>query len=350
MMTQDTSTMAENTTAPTSDTPTIPVIDFSLFSSDPDECARQIGEAAQTIGFFYLKNHGVSQDLISRMFDASEGYFQQPLDVKNRNLIGVDNNGYTPLKSETLDPENQIQGDLKEAYNARKWTLDNHVTLDFARGDKEIQAQIGQFFKDLHDLARKVMQCFAIALQVPESAGGRYYFDKSHVWDAHAGTTLRFLHYPKQTGDPKSPLAGSHSDYGSITLLMQKEIAGLEVQASRVHKDVPWIAAPVIPDTILVNIGDHLQMWTNGLLKSTKHRVMYNPQQLTSSRYSIAGFIHANDTTRLDPIPSPLITQEMRADGVEFEEGRNMTAGEYLDWRLGLTYNFDELAKRKGAM
>lgn len=128
---------------------------------------------------------------------------------------------------------------------------------------------------------------------------------------------------------------------------MQKDIAGLEVQASRIHKDVPWIAAPVIPDTILINIGDHLQMWTNGLLKSTMHRVVYNPQQLHHSRYSIACFIHANDDTKLDPIPSPLITQEMRAEAVEFEEGRNMTAGEYLRWRLDRSYDYDHGLKEE---
>ncbi|KAH7055378.1 hypothetical protein BKA57DRAFT_453667 [Linnemannia elongata] len=335
-MMQDTTT---NTL--TSGNVTIPVIDFSLFTTNPEECARQVGEASQNIGFFYLKNHGLPQDLIDKMFNVSENFFQRPLESKTKHMIGPDNTGYSPMKSETLDPETQTQGDLKEAYNARKWSIDDDITLFFAQGDKELQAKVGEFFKGLHNLARNVMQCFAIALQVPEAAGGRHYFDGSHQWEASSGTTLRFLHYPQQTGDPNTPLAGSHTDYGSITLLMQKDIAGLEVQASRIHKNVPWVAAPVIPNTILVNIADHLQMWTNGLLKSTKHRVMYNPQQLDHSRYSIACFIHANDTTKLDPIPTPLITQEMRAEGVEFEEGRNMTAGEYLDWRLAQTYNFN---------
>ncbi|KAF9898785.1 hypothetical protein BX616_003617, partial [Lobosporangium transversale] len=113
-----------------------------------------------------------------------------------------------------------------------------------------------------------------------------------------------------------------------------KDVGGLEIQASRTHKDVPWIPAPVIPGAILVNIGDHLQMWTNGLLKSTKHRVTYDPQQHYRSRYSIACFMNANDDIRLDPIPSPLITQEMRAEAVEYEEGRNMTAAEYVSWRI----------------
>ncbi|KAG0339249.1 hypothetical protein BG000_002559 [Podila horticola] len=308
--------------------PLIPVIDFSLFTSDPEECARQVGEASRHIGFFYLKNHGVSKDLIDHMFRDSEAFFQQPLQNKTAHLIGPHNIGYSPMKSE-------------RAYNVRKYSIDDDSTSYFVRGDKTEQQKVGVFYKELHKLAVNVMQCFAIALQVPESAQGRHYFDKSHVWGESSGTTLRFLHYPQQSGDPSTPLAGSHTDYGSITLLMQKDIAGLEVQASRVHKDVPWIAAPVIPDTILVNIADHLQMWTNGLLKSTMHRVMYNPQQLTSSRYSIACFIHANDTTRLDPIPSPLITQEMRAEAVEFEEGRHMNAKEYMEFRLERSYNYD---------
>ncbi|KAG0362369.1 hypothetical protein BC939DRAFT_456610 [Gamsiella multidivaricata] len=333
--------MSSNQQLDTSATVTIPVIDFSLFTSDPAECARQVGEASQHIGFFYLKNHGIPQDLIDRMFECSERFFQRPLQNKSQYLIGPGNIGYTPIKSETLDPEHQTMGDLKEAYNIRKYSIKDDSTNYFVQGNKAEQEDLGVFYKDLHRLSRDIMQCFAIALQVPETSGGRHYFDKSHEWDADSGTTLRFLHYPKQSGDPNTPLAGSHTDYGSITLLMQKDIAGLEVQASRVHKDVPWVAAPVIPNTILVNIADHLQMWTNGLLKSTMHRVMYNPQQQHHSRYSIACFIHANDDTRLDPIPSPLITQEMRADAVEFEEGRNMTAGEYLDWRLARSYNYD---------
>ena len=112
-----------------------------------------------------------------------------------------------------------------------------------------------------------------------------------------------------------SCLLNSLTDYGSITLLMQKDIAGLEVQALRTYKDVPWVAAPVILDTILVNIADHLQMWTNGLLKSTMHRVVYNPQQQNHSRYSIACFMHANDTMKLDPILTPLISQEIPSRG-----------------------------------
>ncbi|GJJ79100.1 hypothetical protein EMPS_11459 [Entomortierella parvispora] len=218
----------------------IPVIDFSLFKSDAVECARHVLEASQNIGFFYLKNHGVSQDLIAEMFDASEAYFDQPVKVKAQCMMRPDNGGYTTMKSE-------------KAFQFHKLSVgEKNLAEIFSRGDKGLQLKVGQFFQDLDDLSRKVMECFA--------RGGRHYSDKAHTWDENSPNTLRFLHYPSQPVDPNSPLAGSHTDYGSVTLLIQKDIPGLEVQASRTHKNVPWVPAPVIPNTILVNIGDHLQL------------------------------------------------------------------------------------------
>ncbi|ORZ26243.1 hypothetical protein BCR41DRAFT_347981 [Lobosporangium transversale] len=317
---------------------TIPVIDFSLFTSDPKECARQIGEASKDIGFFYIKNHGVCQDLIDRLFSCSKRFFQQPLESKNRYLMKDLVHGYSPINAETLDLENQRQGDLKETFDIMKHTMNEESTKYFVQGDVAEQEKVVNFYKTLHRLANNILQCFAIALEIPESAGGRYFFDNSHQLESPCLTDLRFLHYPPQSCDPETPLCGSHTDYGSVSLLIQKDVGGLEVQASRTHKDVPWIPVPVIPNAILVNIGDHLQMWTNGLLKSTKHRVTYDPQQHYRPRYSTGFFLFANADTKLDPIPSPLITQEMRAEAVEFEEGRNMTAGEYVAWRIKRTY------------
>ncbi|KAF9896459.1 hypothetical protein BX616_007415, partial [Lobosporangium transversale] len=79
----------------------IPVIDFSLFTSHPEECARQINDASKDIGFFYVKNHGVSQKSIDRMLKCSERFFQRPLQSKNRYLVGPNITGYAPMKSET---------------------------------------------------------------------------------------------------------------------------------------------------------------------------------------------------------------------------------------------------------
>ncbi|KAF9564968.1 hypothetical protein BGW38_008915, partial [Lunasporangiospora selenospora] len=126
---------------------TIPVVDFSRFKSDPEACALDIVKASRNIGFFYLKNHGISQELIDRMFDNSEQFFQQPLEKKTKYLIGPHNIGYSGMKSEKLDPGNQIMGDLKEAYNIRKYSTMDDSAKYFVLGDAAEQVNVDKFFK-----------------------------------------------------------------------------------------------------------------------------------------------------------------------------------------------------------
>ncbi|ORZ26250.1 non-heme dioxygenase in morphine synthesis N-terminal-domain-containing protein [Lobosporangium transversale] len=85
------------------------VIEFSLFTSNPKECAQQIYEASRNVGFFYLKNHGVSQDSINRMFKCSKRFFQRPLQSKDRYLMKDNVFGYTPVKFERFMAFSDIQ-------------------------------------------------------------------------------------------------------------------------------------------------------------------------------------------------------------------------------------------------
>lgn len=169
--------------------------------------------------------------------------------------------------------------------------------------------------------------------------------------------------------------AGAHSDYGSITLLFQQTgQPGLEILTS----EGKWAPVPVwpgdhtaktnaeLPSTgstfppILVNIGDLLSYWTDGVLKSTIHRVVFPlaertlPTSASKDRYSIAFFCHPLDDTELVPVPSQLVTnarnakKELESQPVGFGGGagslgpnsRVLTAREHLMSRLGATYDF----------
>ena len=139
--------------------------------------------------------------------------------------------------------------------------------------------------------------------------------------------------------------AGAHSDYGSITLLFQRPSQpGLEI-----FDDSTWSPVEVYPpgtetDTfppILVNIGDVLSYWTSGLLKSTRHRVVFPTGGKEGDRYSIAYFCHPVDTTPLVSVPSRMVEKRLKnPDEVTEirEETKVMTAGEYLQSRLEATY------------
>lgn len=218
-----------------------------------------------------------------------------------------------------------------------------------------------------HSLCLKILQSFAIALEIPQSIGGRHWFEDRHRYEAQSGDGLRILHYPntinkankegEKKGEGKNRdliiRAGSHSDYGSLTILFQKDIGGLEIlstdnDSSNNNNNSPrWISAPIIPNCVLVNLGDLIEFWSKGLFKSTIHRVTYNNSNndKDNGRYSIAYFCHAEDDVSLDPIPSKIIGEFEEDIRIwkkigkgKSEYGTKMTAGDHLKYKLGVSY------------
>lgn len=184
------------------------------------------------------------------------------------------------------------------------------------------------------------------------------------------GNSLRLLYYPSDVSSfrlEKDIRAGAHSDYGSITLLFQcPGQPGLEI----LTPDQKWAPVPVYPDDsveypfppILVNIGDMLSYWTDGLLKSTVHRVVFpnetsgSPESKQQDRYSIAFFCQPIGSTELVPVPSRLVDEYRSNKGPDTNKNSavgygggaksldhdpdipRMTAGEHLQARLTATY------------
>ena len=302
----------------------IPVIDFSPFTTDKatakQTVVHQIYQACHEIGFMYLKNTNISNDLIHQVFKNSKNFFDLPLTVKQQ-LAWTDefsNQGYVGFERERLNPNNP--GDLKEAFNIGKQkVIDIDVTEKLSSPAKN--PHILNFYEACTELANKVLQAIALALELPQD-----FFATNHNQQNH---TLRLLHYPSLSQPPKlrQVRAGEHSDYGSITLLFQDEVGGLEVRTASGE----WIAAPPIPDTIVVNTGDLMERWTNHVFCSTKHRVMIpNDDTLNQSRYSVAFFCHPNDDTEI------VCLESCQRDKSAIYPP--ILAGEYLLSRLQATY------------
>ncbi|MBD2450353.1 isopenicillin N synthase family oxygenase [Nostoc sp. FACHB-152] len=295
----------------------IPIIDLASFinidTASQQAVAKQIYYACHKIGFMYLQNSGISQDLITQVFTQSKSLFNLPLEVKEQLAWKNEfsNTGYVGIERERLNPDQP--GDLKEAFNFSKTEL----------GSLQLPANhpcILIFYQDCTELANKILQAFALALELPDD-----FFIIRHHQQNH---TLRLLHYPPLQTPPKlgQVRAGEHSDYGSITLLFQDDVGGLEVQTTAGE----WIAAPTIPDTVLVNTGDLMQRWTNDVFCSTKHRVMIpQDEKLTRSRYSIAFFCHPNDDVEIACLES------CQKESISYPP---ILAGEYLLSRLQATY------------
>lgn len=272
----------------------IPIVDLQPFLTG-DGSARQavvdrVYQACHEIGFFYIINSGISSNLIKQVFFHSQQFFKLSDEIKTR-IAWLDeshNSGYVGIERERLNPSQS--GDLKEALN-----LNLHAIAQNSEFSNDFRSCVLSLWTACVEVTNTILKTFALALELPED-----FFVNNHNEQAH---TLRLLHYPPLQQSPKrgQVRAGEHSDYGSITLLFQDDIGGLEVQT----KNGEWIAAPTVPNSIIVNTGDLMQRWTNRVFCSTKHRVAIpTDERAKRSRYSVAFFCHPNDNTKLACLPS----------------------------------------------
>ncbi|KAI9310180.1 hypothetical protein BX666DRAFT_2011004 [Dichotomocladium elegans] len=318
----------------------IPIIDFSLFESDPEACAKQILDAAKNVGFFYLRNFGIDLSKVKSMFDLTKEFFAEPKDEKTKYAITKNNIGYSAVRQENVEPEKSSRGDYKESFHIAKFNGDVPSQALPPMFDQNKQ-QVNEFIRACHRIACQIMECLAIALEIPESEGGRTWFSSRHEYSLPSNDVLRVLHYPPldHAGETDDIRIGRHSDYGSLTLLFQNGVGGLQIQANRDAADeesIVWLDAPVYDDCLTVNLGDCLEYWTNNLLRSTKHRVIFTPETQMTARYSMAYFCQGGQVT-LEPVPSHMIPasqlQDVRADH------EPLTAAKHLQMRLDATYS-----------
>ena len=151
-----------------------------------------------------------------------------------------------------------------------------------------------------------------------------------HVFDQFTSndpvTTLRLLRYPPAQQTEKRQLgASAHTDFGSVSLLMQDGNAGLEVLDSGRGE---WVSIEPRKDSYVVNLGDMLPKWTKGLYRSSVHRVVNkNP----CDRYSVVLFFEGNLDCSLAPL-----------DGSEVESGGALTVEGHLVERLSRSYGNED--------
>jgi len=244
-------------------------------------------------GFFYLKNSGVSDTLISAMFEEIAAFFQQPIDVKKSSSVwadAVDNSGYLVLGLEGLDEDHE-KGDPKESYDMGL----SHLHSSIWNATSAVE-----YWASFHSLAIEILRLYARVLELEDEE----FFTKNHNEQWHS---MRFIHYPPLEDFVREDFigmrTGAHSDYGSITLLVQDDVGGLEVFDRYLQN---WVPVPPRNGTILVNTADLLMRWTNDRLVSTLHRVtnidIENRTVGDISRYSIPFFVHPNKAWVVDSL------------------------------------------------
>lgn len=281
----------------------IPIIDLApSFSDSLDErksVAAQIRTACTTSGFFYVTHHGVPLSTCAKALEQAERFFKtlprekkDALHMRNSDL----HRGWEPSEFTSLHGAMET----KEAFNwgyesaldptggdGKYVELDGSTTSSANIWPKEEDlpgffAGIKEYYGGVLQLARHLFRLFALSLDLPED-----HFDSMTT---HPGCIARIMYYPastEATAKGSEVGLGAHSDYECFTILLCSATPGLEILAP----DNEWVSAPAVEGSFIVNVADFLMRWTNGVYKSTIHRVV---NRTPGERYSIPAFFSIN--------------------------------------------------------
>ena len=294
----------------------IPIIDFRS-----QDCVEQMYEAYTTCGFAVFTH--VYDEWIPDFRNWEEQmdlFFSLPRDEKKlHDYSGVEENlGYSELENERLTPDSP--GDIKESYN---WVSPDRMQDKYWPIDRNKLPNFKPLAQKIERIARLLSYEFLYKFEEMFSLPRGFLVEK-HV---DGSSTMRVIHYPKWDGEVKEGQlrGGSHTDYGSITLLWRfDDVGGLQVENRETGE---WEDVPIVENSIVLNVADLFSRWSNGILKSTNHRIVNT--DMTRSRYSMPYFVDAGRDVMIENFTD----QPSKYEPIK--------AYDYLKWRLAQSYDDD---------
>ncbi|MEU3409862.1 2-oxoglutarate and iron-dependent oxygenase domain-containing protein [Streptomyces sp. NPDC006658] len=283
----------------------LPIIDLSAADRGPQARAllhAQLHSAAHDIGFFQLVGHGVTRAETDALLTAMRAFFALP----EADRLALDNVNSPHFRGYTRTGDERTGG-------ARDWRDQLDIGAErparvpgpgeppywWLQGPNQWPAALPglrtaalAWIDRLGAVAHRLLRELLTAIGAP--AG---FYDP--LFGEHAHPQLKLVRYPGSAADGADQGVGAHKDYGFLTLLLQDTVGGLQVQ----REDGRFHDVPPLPGAFVVNLGELLEVATNGYLLATNHRVVSPPG--ATERYSVPFFYNPRLDARIDPLPFP---------------------------------------------
>jgi isopenicillin N synthase-like dioxygenase len=271
----------------------LPVIDFAQLTGDEQQrkqTIEKLGHAARDVGFFYLINHGVEKTVLDNVQNVARSFFslsqEEKLKVKMENSPHFRGYNLAGVEITRSQPDYREQFDIGADRDAVENTPDV-PTWQRMQGPNqwpealpELKTVLTGWQQDMTQVALELLRGFAEALQLPRNA-----FD--NLYGEYPNEHIKLIRYPGRREYESSQGVGAHKDSGFLTLLLQDDQPGLQVEVTPDN----WIAASPLPGSFVVNIGELLELASNGYLRATIHRVV--SPKAEKERLSVAFFLGA---------------------------------------------------------
>ncbi len=272
---------------------TLPVLDLALLELPDAEQSPYLAElrtTARDVGFFYLINHGINSQLLQNVQSITQAFFALP-DEKKQQVSMIHSPHFRGYNRAGVEYTRE-QRDQREQFDIGA----ERAALALQVGDPawkrlqgpnlwpdalpQLRPVIHAWQQAMTGVALRLLRAFARSLSLPSDA-----FDA--LYGTHPNEHIKLIRYPGQAANTSQQGVGAHKDSGFLTFLLQDDQPGLQVEVTPDN----WVDALPMPGAFVVNIGELLEIATNGYLRATVHRVVSPPAQ--QERVSIAFFLGA---------------------------------------------------------
>ncbi|GAB2251866.1 hypothetical protein Droror1_Dr00004713 [Drosera rotundifolia] len=264
----------------------IPVIDLSKWE-DP-KVARSICEAVEKWGFFQVINHGVPIEVLDSVKEATFRFFGLSHEEKK-------------MFFKEHSPSNHVRlstSFFPKAESAMEWK--DYLSLFYVSDEEALQWWPAACRDQLLDYMKKCESIIQPLCKVIMDGLGIKEIDAKKQSLLTGSKRINLNYYPRCPKPELTVGVGRHSDVSTFTILLQDDVGGLYVRGLDGES---WIHVPPIHGAIVINIGDALQIMSNGRYKSIEHRVTANG---THDRISIPLFINPNPSDMVSPLAEVL--------------------------------------------
>ncbi|KAK1386150.1 Fe2OG dioxygenase domain-containing protein [Heracleum sosnowskyi] len=254
----------------------IPVIDYSLLiSGDHDQQTKtvsELGKACQDWGFFMVKNHGISEKLYEAMFEKCEEF----------NSMSDDEKQEFKMKKDVMDRIKYGSSNNLSSTQVRFWRdylkLFLHPDFNSPHKPAGFSETLLEVSKKQREVMKNLLRGVSKSLEVEES----YLYNMA---DMDRGMDFFAANIYPPCPQPELAVGLSpHTDFGLLIMLASNGVGGLQIQ-----RNGTWYSVDVRPNHLMVNLGDHMEILTNGKYKSVVHRAMVNSKTTRISSATVYG-------------------------------------------------------------
>ena len=274
----------------------LPTFNYSDILSREPSLLQSLRHTCHHIGFFYLRYPELTAGPLKTMFDQTRDFFALPAAKKNAIHLSRSRHfrGYSVLDEEETqgNPDHKETLDLgfeRSSSHSKKEHHILHGPNQWPNSYPGFREACESYLEQLGRIGENLVKSLALCLDLEEDTFSRHFIPPHCM--------LRLIAYPPVEPDCHTGQGiGDHTDFGCLTILAQDEVGGLEIRQT----DGTWITAFPRPDSLVVNLGDMLEVWTAHYFMATPHRVR-SPRG-HSTRYSIPFFFEPDLDTMVNPL------------------------------------------------